>query len=194
MTLSICTVCSRHGDQLPEPSSARVSTWCEPSPVIWTTVPLGPCWMEPSASPTRHSTWSTSDTASVADTVKLTVRVVYQPRLAVVEVSVGGVVSPAIDTFTGMLRQPELLPAWSHTRVCSVWLPGPSIWAVALCTGVPLSTYHSTWSMPEPPSLPVTAICVWLATGPPGATVVSVGARPSILIVSVRETLLPATS
>ena len=73
--------------------------------------------VEPSAPPTRHSTWSTSDTASVADTVNGTEGVVYQVALAVVEVSVGGVVSPEMATVTGMARQPEVLPAWSHTRV-----------------------------------------------------------------------------
>src|SRR5690348_5399889 len=141
MTLSIFTVCGRHADGLPFQSTARVSTWCGPWPVIGTTVPEGPCWIEPSALSTRHCTYCTPEDASVALTVKLTVGVVYQPAIAVVEVSVGAVVSPETSTVTGIERQPEGLPALSQTCVHSVCGPGPSIVAVAPWLTLPLSSF-----------------------------------------------------
>src|SRR4051812_41119601 len=126
-----------------------------------TTVRGEPCWMEPSAPPTRHCTYRTPDAASVASTVKSTVGVVYQPLRAVVDVSVGAVVSPETSTVPGIERQPEALPALSHTRVYSVCGPGPSIVAVALCTGLPLSSFHSTSSTPESASEPATGTDAW---------------------------------
>src|SRR4051812_49766918 len=81
------------------------------------------------------------------------------------------------------------LPALSCTWVLSVCGPAPMIVAALELWTVPLSSCQCTVpDRPESPSLPVTGILWPLATGAPGAAVVSVGLTLSILTGSSRHT------
>ena len=188
-------VWARQAEPLPATSNARVSSSCTPSAEI-VNEPVGPdCTGWPSS---RHSTRSTPEPESVAETVIATGET-RQVLETVVVVSTGGVASPVTASMVKLsVRQPELLPAASSTRVSSVWAPLPVTVAVAPAAPVwsaPPSTRHSTAAIEECASVPVTATVYGLSSGEVGVAVVLTGGRVSIRTCSARQPdALPAMS
>ena len=122
----------------------------------------------------RHRSSATPELSSVADTVT-GIGVGLQPEGAVVVVSVGGVTSPLTASIEKLsVRQPDALPAASITRVRSVCGPLPD--TVTWSPGSPDSTSppsirHSTVSMPESSSVPVTATWYGFGAGPAASAI-----------------------
>ena len=129
-----------HGELLPASSKTRVCRVCSPSPATGTLVPGGPLWSPPASS--RHSTWSTPESASVpvTSTFAGTLRQAVVPEKVV---SPGAVRS--IRTVSA--RQPESLPSASTARVSKVCSPSAAITALPSPSGglivAPPSTVHS---------------------------------------------------
>src|SRR4051812_20256776 len=164
-TVSTRTVWSCQPVALPATSNARVRSVCSPSPTIETSVLLATLCIDPPSS--CHSTWSTPETASVADTV--TVRVVgVQERVPESVVSVGGLMS--MLTVSG--RHGGALPATSTAGVMSVKTPellSEIGVALAMSAAVPPSTQYCMCAPPDSASLPVSVTVYTPMSQPPGA-------------------------
>ncbi len=165
-SVSILTCWVFQAVHVPEPSVTRVLSRWSPSAAIVTVLLFGPLPVTAPLSTSHWTVWMPAPPVSVPLTVMTWGEVLLQPDATVVE-SCG----PVRSTWSVWLAQMDGLPATSTIRVESVCVPsGIEMleWFGPVLAMLAPSSFHSTWSTPEPASVPLRSMVVGVYCQPIG--------------------------